>query len=372
MIELVMKIPFADLAIQYQALKPEIDNAIAEVLDSGNFIGGSPVKRFEENFSALCQVKNCVAIGNATNGLFLALKALGIGQGDEVITPAWSWISTSEVISLTGATPVFADIDPDYFTVTQTQIQEKITSRTRAVIVVHLYGQVAEINAIHNVCKQSKLFLIEDCSQAHLSLENGVVAGTVGNCGVFSFYPTKNLGAFGDAGCVITNDDPLAEKVRRLANHGGLSKDDHPIEGFNSRMDTLQAAILNVKLNYLNDWNTRRKSNALLYLQNLADITSVGLPAIRRDTVHTFHLFVIRVQQRDELKSFLESKGVQTVIHYPKALPFELAYHHLSHSEIDFPVAAQLQRTVLSLPVSPEITEEQIRYVCRMIGLFYE
>jgi dTDP-4-amino-4,6-dideoxygalactose transaminase len=367
-----MKVPFADLAIQYQTLKPEIDKSIAEVLDSGNFIGGSPVKRFEENFSALCQIKNCVALGNATNGLFLALKALGIGQGDEVITPAWSWISTSEVITLTGATTVFADVDPEHFMVTKTKIKEKITSRTRAVIVVHLYGQVAEINAIHALCKQSNLFLIEDCSQAHLSSDNGVVAGTLGDYGVFSFYPTKNLGAYGDAGCVITKDDRLAEQVRRLANHGGLSKDDHRIEGFNSRMDTLQAAILNVKLNYLIKWNANRISNALVYFKNLEDIKSVRLPAIRKDTVHTFHIFVIQVQQRDELKSFLEQKGVQTVIHYPKALPFEPAYNHLSHSEIDFPVAAQLQKTVLSLPVSPEISEAQIQYVCQMIKLFYE
>lgn len=366
-----MKVPFADLAIQYQTLKPEIDKAIAEVLDVGNFIGGTPVKKFEENFSALCQVKNCVAIGNATNGLFLALKALGIGSGDEVITPAWSWISTSEVITLCGATPVFADVDSDYFTVTRNKIEQKITEQTKAVIVVHLYGQVAEVNKIKELCKQSNLYLIEDCSQAHLSFERGVAAGSIGDCGVFSFYPSKNLGAFGDAGCVITSHDLLAEKIRRLANHGGLSKDDHQIEGFNSRMDTIQAAILNVKLNYLRDWNARRIKNAELYFKKLSDIKLIGLPAIRNDTVHTFHLFVIRVEQRDELKSFLEDKSVQTLIHYPQALPFEPAYEYLSHTLSDFPVSAQLQRTVLSLPVSPEISEEQIHHVCQMIRMFY-
>lgn len=367
-----MKVPFADLAIQYQAIKPEIDKAISEVLDSGNFIGGNPVKNFEASFSALCQVKNCVAIGNATNGLFLALKALGIGPGDEVITPAWSWISTSEVITLAGATPVFADVDADYFIISEHHIKDKITPRTRAVIIVHLYGQVAEVNAIHELCNKSNLFLIEDCSQAHLTTDQGTVAGTIGDCGVFSFYPTKNLGAYGDAGCVITNQDQLAEKIRRLANHGGLSKDDHQIEGFNSRMDTMQAAILNVKLNYVNNWNARRTMNARLYYENLSGIKSISLPVIRKETVHTFHLFVIKTEQRDELKSFLESKGVQTAIHYPIAIPYEPAYKYLSHSLEDFPVSAQLQHTVLSLPISPEISEEQIRYVCEMIKLFYE
>jgi dTDP-4-amino-4,6-dideoxygalactose transaminase len=366
-----MKVPFSDLAIQYQTLKPEIDRAIAGVLDSGNFIGGSPVKHFEDSFSARCQVKKCVAIGNATEGLFLSLKALGIGQGDEVITPAWSWISTSEVITLTGATPVFADVDSKYFTISEQEIKDKITPRTKAVIVVHLYGQVAEVNAIKALCDASNLFLIEDCSQAHLSSELGVMTGSTGDCGVFSFYPTKNLGAFGDAGCVITNQNQLAEKIRRLANHGGLSKDDHLIEGFNSRMDTMQAAILNVKLKYLQEWNARRIKNADLYFEYLSDIKSISLPEVRKDTVHTFHLFVISTEHRDELKSFLESKGVQTLIHYPKALPFEPAYHYLSHSMDDFPVSAQLQRTVLSLPIAPEISEEQILYVCRMIKSFY-
>lgn len=367
-----MKVTFADLAIQYKAIKPEVDKAIEGVLNSGNFVGGSYVKQFEESFSSLCRVKNCIAIGNATEGLFLSLKALGIGPGDEVITPAWSWISTSEVITLAGAKPVFADVDPEYFTITEESIKSKITSRTKAVIVVHLYGQVADVNSIKALCDHSNLFLIEDCSQAHLSSQSGLIAGATGDCGVFSFYPTKNLGAFGDAGCVITNQDALAEKIRRLANHGGLSKDDHLIEGFNSRMDTVQAAILNVKLIYINDWNARRIRNAQLYFENLSGIKSLRLPKLRNDSVHTFHLFVIRVKQRYELKYFLESKGVQTLIHYPKALPYEPAYGYMSHSINDFPVSAQLQGTVLSLPVSPEISEEQILYVCQMIKAFYD
>lgn len=366
-----MKVPFTDLGIHYNILKPEIDRAVSEVFNSGYFIGGKPVKEFEHHFASLCEIKNCVAVGNGTDGLFLSLKALGVGPGDEVITPAWSWISTSEVITLAGAKPVFADVDPEYFTITEENIKSKITSRTKAVIVVHLYGQVADLKSIKALCDRSNLFLIEDCSQAHLSSQSDFMAGSTGDCGVFSFYPTKNLGAFGDAGCVITNQDVLAEKIRRLANHGGLSKDDHLIEGFNSRMDTMQAAILNVKLNYLKEWNSRRKKNAQLYFENLTTVKSLRLPKLRNDTVHTFHQFVIRVEQRDELKSFLESKGVQTLIHYPKALPYEPAYDYLSHSIDDFPVSTQLQHKVLSLPVSPETSEDQILYVCQMIKSFY-
>jgi len=361
-----MKVPFVDLARQYQELKPEIDAAIDQVLDSGNFIGGNPVKQFETNFASLLQAKNCVALGNATNGLFLALKAYGIGPGDEVITPAWSWISTSEVISLTGATPVFADVDSDYFSITLQQINAKLTDRTKAVIVVHLYGQVAEVTDISNFCNQRNLFLIEDCSQAHLSMEEEKLAGTIGDCGVFSFYPTKNLGAYGDAGCVITNQDALAEKIRRFANHGGLSKDDHLFEGFNSRMDTLQAAILNVKLNYLNNWNEKRRRNALKYFDLLKSIKAIVLPKVRRDTTHTFHQFVIRVQDRDN------ERDIQTAIHYPRALPFEPAYQHCSYSINDFPISARLQDEVLSLPITPEISEEQIQYVCEAINAYYE
>lgn len=366
-----MKVPFIDLAAQYKSLKPEIDLALNSVLASGSFIGGDPVKTFERNFAELCGVTECVGLGNATDGLFLALKALGIGSGDEVITPSWGWISSSEVITFAGATLVFADVDPELFTVTQKEIQNKVTSKTKAVIVVHLYGQVVEIEPIKKLCNQKNLLLIEDCSQAHLSADHGVKAGSIGDCGVFSFYPTKNLGAYGDAGCLVTNNTELATKVRRLANHGGLTKDEHLFEGTNSRLDSLQAVILNVKLKHLTTWTNRRIANAQLYKDNLKDVKSVSLPIVRRNAVHTFHLFVILAKQRDKLKDFLEEKGVQTLVHYPKALPFESAYNYLKHSEDDFPVSAGLQNLVLSLPMHPELTDEQINYVCDMIRSFY-
>lgn len=366
-----MKVSFIDLAAQYKSLKPEIDQALNTVLSNGNFIGGEAIKTFERNFAGLCGVTECVGLGNATDGLFLALKALGIGEGDEVVTPAWSWISSSEVITLTGATPVFADVDPLLFTITAAAIQSKITSKTKAIIVVHLYGQMAEIEPIKNLCNQKNLFLIEDCSQAHLSDDNGEKAGSIGDCGVFSFYPTKNLGAYGDAGCLVTNNTELATKVRRLANHGGLHKDEHLFEGTNSRLDTLQAVILNLKIKHLSAWTNKRISNALLYNHNLNDVKSVSLPIVRQNTVHTFHLFVILAKQRDKLKDFLEKNDVQTLIHYPLALPFEPAYYYLKHTEEDFPVSVSLQKSVLSLPIYPELTEGQINYVSDLIRSFY-
>lgn len=366
-----MKVPFIDLAAQYKSLKPEIDQALNAVLSNGNFIGGEAIKTFERNFAGLCGVTECVGLGNATDGLFLALKALGIGVGDEVVTPAWSWISSSEVITLTGATPVFADVDPVLFTITAAGIQNKITSKTKAVIVVHLYGHMAEVESIKNLCDQKNLFLIEDCSQAHMAEDNKVKAGATGNCGVFSFYPTKNLGAYGDAGCLVTSNHELATKVRRLANHGGLHKDEHLYEGTNSRLDVLQAVILDVKIKHLSAWTKKRISNAQFYKHNLNDVKSVLLPNVRRGAVHSFHLFVILVKQRDKLKDFLEKNDVQTLIHYPMALPFEPAYNYLKHKEEDFPVSVSLQKSVLSLPIHPELNEDQIIYVCDLIRSFY-
>jgi len=366
-----MKVPFIDLASQYESLKPEIDQAFSSLLFSGNFIGGEAVKTFEGNFADLCRVTECVGLGNATDGLFLALKALGVGSGDEVITPAWSWISSAEVISLVGATPVFADVDPGTFTITQREIESKITSKTKAVIVVHLYGQMAAVAQIKKLCDERNIFLIEDCSQAHMSDDSGVKAGSIGDCGVFSFYPTKNLGAYGDAGCLVTNNTALATKVRRLANHGGLHKDEHLFEGTNSRLDTLQAVILNLKLKHLSAWTKKRIANAQAYIDNLKDVRSVSLPIIKDNAVHSFHLFVILADHRDELKDFLKERDVQTQIHYPSALPFEPAYSFLNHSDKDFPVSARLQKSVLSLPVHPELTEAHINYVCSMIRSFY-
>jgi dTDP-4-amino-4,6-dideoxygalactose transaminase len=366
-----MQVLFNDLAAQYQAIRTEADQAIQKVLQAGWFIGGPQVQDFEKSFAERSGVSNAVGLGNATDGLFLALKALGIKPDDEVITPVWSWISSAEVITLCGAKVVFADVEPDSFTISAKAIQRRITAKTKAVIVVHLYGKMADMKSIRDLCDQHQLSLIEDCSQAHFAESTIGKVGTIGDCGVFSFYPTKNLGAFGDAGCLITNNESLATKVRRLANHGGLIKDEHLLEGTNSRLDSLQAAILQVKLNYVSSWTNTRRTFSTIYFDRLKAISEIILPRIDEPAAHVFHLFVIRTQRRDELRAHLKEHGIQTLIHYPRAIPFEPAYSYLNHTENDFPVAAQLQREVLSLPLHPFLSRAQIEYVCEVISSFY-
>jgi dTDP-4-amino-4,6-dideoxygalactose transaminase len=302
----------------------------------------------------------------------MALKALGIGPGDEVITPAFSWISSAETITLCNAKPVFADVHPETYTLDPDLIEPLITKRTRAVIAVHLYGQAAHISRIRKICKKWGLYLIEDCAQAHLTEENGKIAGTFGDAGAFSFYPTKNLGAYGDAGCVVTHRTTLARHMRRLGNHGALQKDDHLIEGFNSRMDVIQAAFLSAKLPYLGQWNTLRRAHAALYTRLLSGIDQVIPPAERPGTTHTFHLYVIRAKKRDQLKTYLETQGIQAIIHYPRALPNTKAYAHLKLDNTSISVSRTLEKEVLSLPIYPELSDRKIRYVTRNIEDFYK
>lgn len=367
-----MKVLFVDLEAQYRSIRKSIDEALKQSFSEFRFVRGKSVTAFESAFRRTIGAPHCVAASNGTSALFLALKALGVGAGDEVITPAFSWISSSETISLCGATAVFADVDPVTYTLTPALIELCITPKTKAIIVVHLYGQTAPVQEIRRLCKKHNLFLIEDCAQAHLSEDGGSYAGTIGDVGAFSFYPTKNLGAYGDAGCIVTSDAVLAEKIRRIANHGALEKDDHLIEGMNSRMDTIQAAILQAKLPYLKKWNSQRRKNAALYRRLLEDVDGLILPAEQPGSVHTYHLFVIRTDRRDELKKFLSRKGIQTVIHYPKALINTPAYAGRKLDPKDFPVSTLLEKQVLSLPIHPELTESQIRFVCRNIQLFFK
>jgi dTDP-4-amino-4,6-dideoxygalactose transaminase len=367
-----MNIPFVDLKAQYASIKKEIDSAISQVLNETNFIGGKPVKDFESKFASLYKVKNVVGVANGTDAIYIVLKMLGIGPGDEVITSASSWISTSETISQTGATPVFVDIDPDTYTINPLLVEEKISLRTKAIIPVHLYGQMAHIGDIKSICEKHKIHLIEDCAQSHFSEENGQLAGTFGIAGTFSFYPGKNLGAYGDAGGIVTNDDPLAQKCRMYANHGALKKHAHQIEGINSRLDTLQAAILHVKANYITEWTSARIANADHYNAALKDIREITLPSVRKNTKHTFHLYVIRTDKRDQLKSHLESNGIQTAIHYPTALPKLEAYKYLNHAKNDFPVASKYQNEILSLPMYPELTLSKIEFIGNQIRDFFK
>jgi len=367
-----MNVPFVDLKAQYRPLKVEIDAAIQSVIDKTAFVGGPHVEEFERIFAEKYGVKYCVSCANGTDAIYIVLKSLGIGPNDEVITVANSWISTSETITQAGAKPVFVDIDPHYYHIDPKKIEDKISAKTKAIIPVHLFGQPASIEEIKAICEKHRLFLIEDCAQAHFANYNGQKVGTFGIAGTFSFYPGKNLGAYGDGGAIITNDGGLATKAKMFANHGSLRKHQHEMEGINSRLDGIQAAILNVKLKYIDGWNRVRHQNALKYNERLSVIPRIQTPRIRENAFHIFHLYVIRTEKRDELAIFLKSKQIETGIHYPTALPFLQAYKYLNHEPSDFPVAYQYQGEILSLPMFPELNDVQIDYVVNSINEFFK
>lgn len=360
-----MKIPFVDLHAQYLSLKEELDRAIAEVIAQSAYIRGPHVDAFEQAWAATLGVKRCVSCANGTDALYIAMRALGIEAGDEVITSAHSWISTSETVTVAGGRVVFCDTDAQTFTISPADVERKITPRTVGIIPVHLYGQAADMGAIMAIAKRHNLWVIEDCAQAHLARYNGQLVGTFGNIATFSFYPGKNLGAYGDAGCVVTNDDRLADWMALFARHGG--KGDHVIEGINSRMDGIQAAVLNAKLPHLPEWNELRRRAAARYEQLLQDVENIITPKTATKREHVYHLYVIRTENRDALKEHLMNAGISTVVNYPKALPFYPAYAHLGHTREEFPVAYAHQSRILSLPIYPEISDEAIAKVASQI-----
>lgn len=364
-----MEVPFVDLKAQYRSIKPEIDRAIKDILDTTRFVGGPPVSAFETAFAEFAGAKHCIGVANGTDAIYAVLRALGIGPGDEVITVANSWISTSETISQTGAKPVFVDID-EFCHIDPLAIERRINRRTRAVIPVHLYGLPAAIEEIAKVCANNGLHLVEDCAQAHGAEFNGRPVGTFGIAGTFSFYPGKNLGAYGDAGAVITSDDALASRVRMFCNHGALQKHKHEIEGINSRLDSLQAAVLTAKLPHLPGWTNARRRVAESYHEQLAGVDGLHLPATRPGSTHVYHLFVIRTPHRDALMAHLRNAGVATQIHYPTALPLLPAYSYLGYGAEDVPRAARYQGEILSLPMYPELTDDMIRHVSDSIKAF--
>jgi dTDP-4-amino-4,6-dideoxygalactose transaminase len=372
MIQTQMQIPFVDLYAQYQTIKAEIDQAIEKVITQTAFIRGPFVNRFNEEFAEAYGVKHCIGVANGTDAIYIVLKMLGIGPGDEVITVANSWISSSETIGQTGATPVFADTEENYFTIDPAQIEARITERTKAVIPVHLTGQVCQMDQIVEICQRHGLYLIEDCAQSHFTQFKGQNAGTFGDAATFSFYPGKNLGAYGDAGAILTNDDELARKIRMYANHGARVKHDHLMEGINSRLDGIQAAILSVKLPYIHRWTEARIAIAQQYDALLADIPQVICPSVRPESRHSYHLYVIRTERREELQNWLKERGVATAIHYPVPLPLMPAYQHLGYNAEEFPVVSAYQHQILSLPMYPEMKEEAVRYVAQCVREFFE
>lgn len=358
-----MKVPFVDLQAQYLSIEKEINEAISSVIMDSAFIGGKYHKSFEQNFAGYVGVKHCIDVGNGTAALFITLKSLGIKEGDEVITVANSFIATSEAITMTGARVVFVDCDEQTYNIDVKRIEQKITVRTRAIIPVHLYGQPTDMDSIADLAHKYDLMIVEDAAQAHGSSYKGKNVGTFGRFSCFSFFPGKNLGAYGDAGAIMTNDDELARKARMFANYGRIEKYNHEFEGFNSRLDGLQAAILDVKLKHLDKWTARRREVAGMYDKGLQGI--VITPEVMPDVRHAYHLYVIRVKNRERIMNYLSEKGISTGIHYPIPLPFLKAYEYLGYRSEDFPVAYKLKDEILSLPIHGNMTDEQIRYVIK-------
>ena len=365
-----MRVPFVDLTAQYIQHREEFDAALAGVIQSNAFIGGEPVREFERRFAEAYGVEHCIACGNGTDAIYIVLRMLGIGPGDEVITTAASWISTSETISQAGATPVFVDVD-DHYLIDVGQLERAITKRTRAVIPVHLYGQAAKMSRIVEICRAAGLRLIEDCAQAHFAEWEGKRVGTFGDAATFSFYPGKNLGAWGDAGAIVTNDGALARACRMYANHGALIKHQHEMEGINSRMDGLQAALLTAKLKHIHRWTAARRLVADRYDRRLAGVGDLRLPICATGATHVYHLYVINTAHRDALKRFLAERGIETAIHYPTALPLLPAYRRLEVTAAAIPRAAANQGRILSLPLYAEMPAESVDYVCESIEDFF-
>ncbi len=365
-----MSVPLADLQLQYRSIQGEIDRAIAAVIRDDAFVRGPYVDAFECEFAQAVETAQCVSCASGTDALYLAMRALGVCPGDEVITTAHSWISTASMVGHAGATVVFCDTDGGTFTIDPAAIAAAVTARTVGIIPVHLYGQPADMDAIMAIAKRHKLWVIEDCAQAHLARYRGRPVGSFGEAATYSFYPGKNLGAMGDAGAVVTNDAALAEHIAMLARHGGLVKHRHEIEGINSRLDGLQAAILSAKLPHLAAWTRARQEAAKIYDAGLNQIEGVEVPRIAPGREHVYHLYTIKHPLRDALAAHLNANGVQTAINYPTALPFLPAYARFDHKPQQFPNAHGDQGRILSLPMFSEITPAQQEYVIRLIREF--
>jgi dTDP-4-amino-4,6-dideoxygalactose transaminase len=368
-----VRVPFVDLKAQYESIKDEIDVAIAAVLAETAFVGGSFVKQFEAAFARYCGTAHCVGVANGTDALFIALKTLGIGRGDEVITVANSFIATAEAIRMAGADVVFVDIDPRTYNIDVSRIEERISPRTKAIIPVHLYGQPADMDPILALAQKYGLRIIGDAAQAHGAQYKGRPIASLADITCFSFYPGKNLGAYGDAGAIVTDNEEWATAARMFANHGRTKKYDHDFEGVNSRLDGLQAAILEVKLRYLDEWTEKRRANARRYDAAL-QATNVVLPQELEDVRAVYHLYVVRVQpeKRAALQEELKAAGIDAGIHYPIALPYLNAYRHLGYSEKDFPEALRASHEIISLPMFPELSQEQIAHVAGRIAEFHQ
>ena len=360
-------IPYVDLRAQYHSIKAEVDAAIAKVLESSEFVLGSEVARFEEEFAAYCGARYGIGVNSGTSALHLALLAAGIGPGDEVITVPFSFVATTAAIRYTGATPVFVDIDARTYNMDAARIEQKITARTKALLPVHLYGQPADMDPILEIARRHRLVVIEDAAQAHGAEYKGRRAGSIGDLAAFSFYPPKNLGAFGEAGMVTTNNPEFARAAGLLRNWGGEQKYHHTLKGYNYRMEGLQGAVLRVKLRHLERWTELRRAHAAMYAR-LLDGAGVTTPYVVPEVRHVYHVYAILAAGRQRIMDNLTSRGIQHAIHYPIPIHLQEAHADLGYREGDFPVAEDVARRVLALPIYPEMTAEQVETVSAVVS----
>jgi dTDP-4-amino-4,6-dideoxygalactose transaminase len=363
-------IKFLDLAHQYRTIRSEIDDAIQKILDDAAFVGGRAVSDFEDAFGSYQGATHCVGVGNGTDAIEIALEALDLPRGSDIIVPANSFIASSEAVTRSGHRVVFADVDPTTYVLDIADIQCRIRPNTAAIVAVHLYGHPCEMDSLLELATRHGLRVVEDCAQAHGAEYKGRRVGSIGDVGTFSFYPGKNLGAYGDAGAIVTNDDRIAVRCRMIANHGRVEKYNHLIEGRNSRLDGIQAAILTAKLNHLDGWLDRRNVLAQHYIEGLADLEEVTLPHVAPNIRHAFHLFVIRLEQREELRAELSRAGIESGIHYPIALPKLPAYEYLGQADHPFR-ASELDAQLLSLPLGEHMTKHDVDQVVGTIRHFF-
>jgi len=371
-----MQVPFLDLKIQYKSIKSEIDPAIQNILDNTAFVLGKAVSDFEAEFAKEHSVKHCLGVSSGTDGNHLALWALGIQSGDEIIIPANTFIATAWGATLCGAKPVFVDCERDSYNIDPTKVEAAITNKTKAIIAVHLYGQPADLDPLKVIAKKHNIYLVEDCAQSHTAEYKGKRVGGLSDAASFSFYPGKNLGAYGEGGAVTTNNDEVAKRVKMLRDHGAVQKYYHELLGHNYRMEGIQGAVLGVKLKHLDKWTEERRRAAKKYNELLKDLPEITLPKEMSYAKHVYHLFVLQVndggsKKRDGLAKYLNDNGVSTGLHYPIPLHLQPCFKDLGYEKGQFPVTEKLAETGLSLPMYPELNDEQIKYVCDSIGKFF-
>lgn len=364
-----MRIPMVDLTVQYRSIRKEIDSAVRDVLESGRFIMGPQVTAFEEEMAGYCDVTYGIGCASGTDGLMMALMAIGVGSGDEVITIPFTFAATAEVIALLGAKAVFVDIEPDTYLIDVDKIEKAVTKKTKAIIPVHLYGQSADMDRINALAEEHKLVVVEDACQAVGATYRNKRTCSLGEMGCLSFFPSKNLGAYGDGGMVLTSNETLAKKLRMIRDHGSDRRYHHDILGMNSRLDALQAAILRVKMKHIDEWNEARRDRAALYSELLKG-AAVVTPVTEEHNEHVFHQYSIRIKARDGLRKHLEDAGVATAIHYPVPLHLQPAFHHFGKGEGSFPVSEEVAREIISLPMYPELEEEAIQFIVEKIVEF--